>query len=359
LIFFFHFPFDLFKYLVTDYFVNDIFGNKTGKSRPLSLPGVPDTMYPHTSSETTIMVSDRRDPDIIKGDPYLINYPSIVAVADENGSNLELIEFFDCIGGAMWSMRHYAKSPLVRSVRNCGSSMRYLLKPGRCDLDLQGSSFPAGICGAGVDEAEIAISYIGLGGGGVGASGCRSFAGGILRCRNEPSGGGRKAGATIWLPRRQRVLIGVDDTDTPEEGATWTLTHNIARTIEDEHSRYLSHTIVQLYPVPYRTKNCVSIVCEFASSDPGSLIGKYQHLLEKYTLSDDTGMAAFTGFDPAALLLFGQMVKRGEVRRDLIPAPADGNLELLIEGRGVIGAVAAIPFYTRFEEALTLWTGSE
>jgi tRNA(Ile2) C34 agmatinyltransferase TiaS len=51
------------------------------------------------------------------------------------------------------------------------------------------------------------------------------------------------------------------------------------------------------------------------------------------------------------------MVKRGEVRRDLIPTTTDGKLELRMEGRGIIGAVAAIPYYTRFAEALSLWTG--
>jgi methanogenesis imperfect marker protein 11 len=282
----------------------------------------------------------------------------IVAVADEQGTAVELVEFFDCIGGAMWSKHHYAQSPVVQSVRNCGSTMRYLLNPGTADLDLQGSRFPAGICGAGVDDNEIEISYIGLGGGGVGASACRSFAGGVLRCRNDPSGGGKRAGSTIWLPRRQRVLIGIDDTDTPDDGATWTLAHNIARAVEDDASRYLSHTIVQLYPVPYRTKNCVSIVCEFASSEPAMLVDRFKRLLERYTLSEDTGMAVFTGFDPLALLPFGWAVKNGEVRKDLIPDSGGGELELILEGRGIIGAVAALPFFTQYEEALLLWTGS-
>jgi methanogenesis imperfect marker protein 11 len=314
-------------------------------------------MPPDAPERSAVSMSGSNETDKMGKDPYLIHYPSIVAVTDENGTAVELIEFFDCIGGAMWSMHHYAKSPIVRSVRNCGATMRYLLNPGRSELDLQGSSFPAGIFGAEVGGEEIAVSYIGLGGGGVGASGCRSFAGGVLRCRNDPSGGGKKAGATIWLPKRQRVLIGVDDTDTPDEGATWTLTHNIARAVEDKNSRYLSHTIVQLFPVPYRTKNCVSIVCEFASSDPDSLIRGYQDLLEKYTLSEDTGMAAFTGFDPQILVPFGNSVKRGEVPWGSIPESADGKLKLIMEGRGLIGAVAAIPFYTRFEEALSLWNG--
>ena len=50
-------------------------------------------------------------------DPYTIQYPQIVAVADESGERVELIEFFDCTGGAMWVKRHYAQSPLVHSVR--------------------------------------------------------------------------------------------------------------------------------------------------------------------------------------------------------------------------------------------------
>jgi methanogenesis imperfect marker protein 11 len=313
-------------------------------------------MKPHDRSGSPYK-PERRDREELN-DPYIVQYPMIVAVADEQGTALELVEFFDCIGGAMWSKHHYAQSPVVQSVRNCGSTMRYLLNPGTADLDLQGSRFPAGICGAEVDNDEIEISYIGLGGGGVGASACRSFAGGVIRCRNDPYGGGKRAGSTIWLPRRQRVLIGIDDTDTPDDGATWTLAHNIARAVEDDVSRYLSHTIVQLYPVPYRTKNCVSIVCEFASSEPAMLVERFRRLLERYTLSEDTGMAVFNGFDPLELLPFGWAVKKGEVRKDLIPDSEGGELELILEERGIIGAVAALPFFTRYEEALLLWTGS-
>src|SRR5512139_2079608 len=223
-------------------------------------------------------------------EPYVIHYPRIVAVADESGERVELIEFFNCTGGAMWSKCHYAQSPLVEGVRCVGSSMRYSLKSGTTDLALEGSRFPAGISACTVDDREIAVTYIGMGGGGVGAAACRSDARGVLRSRSDPAGGGKVAGATIWLPRMQRVLIGVDDTDTPEEGATWTLVHNIACAVEDECSVYLSHTIVQLFPVPYRTKNCVALVAEFATRDPEDLASRFRQLLERYTLSQKTGM---------------------------------------------------------------------
>jgi methanogenesis imperfect marker protein 11 len=156
----------------------------------------------------------------------------------------------------------------------------------------------------------------------------------------------------------QRVLIGVDDTDTPEEGATWTLVHNIARAVEDERSVYLSHTIVQLFPVPYRTKNCVALVVEFATRDPEGLVVRFHRLLEKYTLSKKTGMAVYTGFAPTEeLLAYGRKVKRGEVDIGLPDSIQDPRLRIVMNGRGIVGAVAAIPFFTKYEEALELCSG--
>jgi len=291
-------------------------------------------------------------------EPYVIHYPRIVAVADDDGEKVELIEFFDCIGGAMWSKHHYAQSPIVQDVRCVGSTMRYSLKTGIVDLALEGSRFPAGISACTTDESEIAVTYIGMGGGGVGAAACRSDAAGVLRSKSDPSGGGKVASATIWLPRMQRVLIGVDDTDTPEEGATWTLVHNVARAVENEHSIYLSHTIVQLFPVPYRTKNCVGLVAEFATNDPEGLVERFHRLLERYTLSGKTGMAVYTGFTPSdELLTYGRKVKRGEVDAGLLDKIGDSRLRVVMNGRGLVGAVAAIPFYTNYEEALALCNG--
>jgi methanogenesis imperfect marker protein 11 len=291
-------------------------------------------------------------------EPYVIHYPRIVAVTDATGSQVELIEFFDCLGGAMWSKHHYAQSPLVKNVHCAGQTMRYLLTPGTVDLALEGSRFPAGISSCVVDTSEIAITYIGMGGGGVGATTCRTDAAGVLRSRSDESGGGKVAGSTIWLPRRQRILIGVDDTDTPDHGATWTLVHNIAKAVEDEQSVYLSHTIVQLFPVPYRTKNCVSLVAEFATTDAQGLVDRFRRLLEKYTLSEKTGMAVYTAFSPSAKLLeYGRKVKRGEIAPGVLERLDDKDLRIEMNGRGIIGAVAAIPFYTRFEEALELCSG--
>jgi len=230
-----------------------------------------------------------------------------------------------------------------RDVWNCPSRARGF-RPGSPGSSETGTGWPSATSGSAA--------------GGVGAAGSRSRAAGIDRAEADPCGGGRRAGSKVWLPERQRVLIGIDDTDTPENGATWTLAHNIARAVESDDDVYLSHTIVQLYPVRFRTKNCVGVVLEFASDDPARLIGRVRGLLEEYTLSDETGMAAFTGFDPAALRPFADAVKQGEVGSEqLASVTSTPGLTLHLTGRGVIGAIAAIPFFTRYEEALSLWDG--
>lgn len=290
-------------------------------------------------------------------DPYIVPYRRLAAVAGRSPDEIELVEFYDCLGGAMWSRHHYRQSPLVRDARCVGPSIRYLLTEGTVDLPLEGSRFPAGIAGVERCGDQLAITYVGIGGGGVGAAGSRSQAGGLSRARADPCGGGKWASSTVWVPLLQRVLIGIDDTDTPEAGATWTLAHTIARAVESEEDVYLSHTIVQLFPVRFRTKNCVAIVVEFASRDPAGLTARFQSLLEKYTLSGETGMAVFVGFDPSPLRPFAERVKRGEIDPCELQRIDQPGLQITMAGRGAVGAVAAIPFYTDFEEALALWDG--
>ena len=69
-------------------------------------------------------------------------------------------------------------------------------------------------------------------------------------------------------------------------------------------------------------------------------------------------MAVYTGFTPSEELLeYGRKVKRGEIEPGVLGLLDDKNLRILMNGRGIIGAVAAIPFYTRYEEALELCSG--
>jgi len=102
----------------------------------------------------------------------------------------------------------------------------------------------------------------------------------------------------------------------------------------------------------------VGLVVEFATNDPEGLVDRFHRLLEKYTLSKKTGMAVYAGFSPSEdLLSYGRKVKRGEVEPGLLESVHDPRLRVIMNGRGIVGAVAAIPFFTNYEEALELCSG--
>ena len=239
--------------------------------------------------------------------PYVVVYKQIHAVVDDEGSRLELIERSNCYGGSAWARYHYCRGPLVKSCRNIGEWFRYTIEPGAVDLDLVSSKRSAGIESVAVNGREVEVTYAGLGGGGVGATLSRAGAEDVLRYEATESGGGRVARGTIVLPRRERMIIGIDDTDSKTEGATWSLVHNIAQKVDRKEARYISHSLVQLFPVPTKTQNCVATVVEFAClpDKAEGMLSKFKALLRKYSVSSQTGMAVFRDYDPSSLLPFG------------------------------------------------------
>ena len=129
------------------------------------------------------------------------------------------------------------------------------------------------------------VTYVGLGGGGVGATLSRAGAEDVLRYEATESGGGRVARGTIVLPRRERMIIGVDDTDSKTQGATWTLVHNIAQKVDRKEARYISHSLVQLFP-DSRTSLAFAALARAVVQEPltmrpkGSLQFFWKRLLE-------------------------------------------------------------------------------
>jgi methanogenesis imperfect marker protein 11 len=286
--------------------------------------------------------------------PWIVPYKDIVAIAGTGC--VELIETTNCYGGAAWARYHYAlSSPLIVTSRVLGNTTRYLIKEGTSHLKLKASVSAGGIESIQLLKDTIKVTYAGLGGGGVGATMCRALAHDVIDYDLTPAGGGKLSRGTLTLPRRSRIIIGVDDTDTKEEGATWSLVNNIAAMVDSESLRYVSHAIVQLYPVKAKTKNCVATVVEFASLDDDKPIKKFKKLLEELSLSDKTGMAVLKSFSAELLLDFGNATRSGEVSFSAaIEAANAAGVEVCLEGRGIIGAVAALPFFSQSDESVKL-----
>lgn len=290
-------------------------------------------------------------------DPYNIAYKGIYAVADRKNELVEIMEHSNCYGGSAWALYHYSKSPLVIKSRAVGDMMRYLVRVGHSPLALQSSIAAAGIESVIVKDKEIEITYSGLGGGGVGATTCRAYANGVLRCNITESGGGKRASGTIVVPRRERVLVGIDNTDSKEVGATWTLAHNIADAVDTLEHKYISHTLVQLYPVPEKTQNCVSTVLEFAciGGAKKELLAKIRKGLLKYSVSPETGMVALSDFDASMLMEYSRLCRSRMITEELaIKTAGESGVEICIDGKGIIGALAALPWFSRNDEAVII-----
>jgi len=288
-------------------------------------------------------------------DPYTVPYKAIYAICDKENKLVEIIEHSNCYGGSAWARFHFSKSPLVISSGASGNIIRYLVKTGKSELHLSSSVSAAGIESVIVEGEKVEITYAGLGGGGIGATTCRARAEDVLSYNISEAGGKKLGRGTIVVPRRERLLIGVDDTDSREEGATWSLMHNIAHVLDSEKARYISHSLVQLYPVAAKTQNCVSTVLEFAclKNQERALLEEVRSALEEYSVSRETGMVALSSFDAEDLVEYSRLCRTLEIQRDLALETARKlGVEIWMDGNGVIGALAALPWFGRQDESV-------
>lgn len=160
-------------------------------------------------------------------------------------------------------------------------------------------------------------------------------------------GGAHKAEVEIVTPKMVRVIIGVDDTDTKEKGASWVTMMKLGR--ECPVGKFLEHKIIQLNPkAPNKTTNCCSTAVSFAVTEDEipQLTDFAKAYLKDNTYSDDTVMTVFKGLKiPSGLERFGWEAKHILFEdADARKAAAENGVEIVeITGtKGVIGAVAAI-----------------
>jgi methanogenesis imperfect marker protein 11 len=220
------------------------------------------------------------------------------------------------------------------------------LKFGAASKDLGGQGLKA----VKIDGDKVRTTWVGLAGASVGIGVCMPQGPGTI-CAEYPDdikiGGAHQIEVTVVTPKLVRVLIGVDDTDTREKGATWASVLKIARASTIGH--FLEHKIIQLNPeAPEKTTNCTSSAVSFAvpEKDVEALIQYFVDSVRKETLSDHTVVAAFVGLKvPDPLVKYGWEAKSILYKVDSAYRVAKQNGVHIIEitGKGgAIGAVSAI-----------------
>ncbi|MGQ9760108.1 MAG: methanogenesis marker protein 11 [Candidatus Methanomethylicaceae archaeon] len=305
---------------------------------------------------------------ILSSKAWVSPHNKVLAMVDEKHGVVELVEEHargTCFGGSAWSLYHYTKnSPSIFWSKREGTRIFYKIRsPTRgMAVPLTPSFSPASIDSVVIEGEKVKVTYSGLAGAGV-ATLTRAMAAGVEGVDVMDWGGGSKLGrATIILPKKEKIVIGVDDTDRRDEGATWSLVNEIAYNLSIEMGvDYLEHSIVQLYPQnPFKTQNCVSISVSFAvfPDQKFQLIESFRRRLEESTLSNETGMAVFHGvIVDERLMDFARKTKLGMVELDealTVASKCKVDLVKFKGERGLIGALAAIPFVDSPDDAVRL-----
>lgn len=277
---------------------------------------------------------------------------------------VEIVEYHPCVSGSHWIVNQYQRTSdlILKSYRD-GNKHVFITRTGKTPLELKASVNAAGIEEVAVEGDEVRVVHAGLAGAGVGAAMCRGMAEGVKRVELYDVGGGSKLGkAAVITPRMEKIVLGLDDTDTKDEGATWTMAHNMGMELAKFGFKYIDHVIVQLYPHnPHKTQNCVSVALTFAvkPGEKNKLIEKAIKILKEKTLSQKTAIAVLEGINiPLSLREYAERTKKSMINVDEAEKVAkELGIELIeITGsQGKIGALAALGLYDDVEEAVKVY----
>lgn len=197
---------------------------------------------------------------------------------------------------------------------------------------------------------DVVTRWKGLAGAGLGLAASLGLAAGVLEFRGaglDAVGGNRAVEMEVVTPGLHRLLIGIDDTDTPQGGATWALAREATAGLED--MAVLSLRVVQLFPgVPTKTTNCVATLIEGAVAPwmKEAVKIEVRGRVESLAKSGEVGLAFVEGVVINRFAQAEAFCKRA--RRQIVgEKDAQGvaraiGAQVALDGRGTIGAVAAL-----------------
>lgn len=201
-----------------------------------------------------------------------------------------------------------------------------------------------------VEGDEVRTTWFGIAGATVGIGACIPQCSDVIRTEYPDDfqiGGAHRAHVDIITPKMVRVIIGIDDTDTKERGASWVVSLKLG--MECPIGRFLEHKIIQLNPkVPNKTTNCCSTAVSFAVKEEEipALIEYAVDFVRKQSYSEDAVITVFQGLEvPEKLRDYGWSCKSVlYTTDDAIKVAEETGVQIIsVTGlKGVIGAVAAI-----------------
>ncbi len=275
-------------------------------------------------------------------------------IVDEKNGVAQIIETCTARGPIEWDIVNRKRTGgVINDLRLEGTTVTMDAVIGKRDLRFGPASSELG--GQGIEELivegdRVRTVWKGIAGASVGIGACIPQAETVIETvypDDFKMGGAHRANVEIVTPKMVRVIIGVDDTDTKEKGASWVTSLRMATTCP--YGKFLEHKIVQLNPkAPNKTTNCCSTAASFAvePKDVDKLIDYCKDFVAKDTVSDDTVMTVFSGLRiPKALEKWSWDAKSVlYTKEDALKVAQENGVDVVyITGdKGAIGAVAAI-----------------
>ncbi len=275
-------------------------------------------------------------------------------IVDEKAGVAQIIE--KCVGqGPMeWDAVNRRRTKgVINSVKLMSGMIVMDAEIGEKEISfgpVQADTGGQGIKALKVEGDEVRTTWYGIAGASVGIGACIAQCPDVIRTEYPDDfkiGGAHRAHVDIITPKYVRVVIGVDDTDTKEKGASWVTSLRLGT--QCPIGKFIEHRIIQLNPkAPNKTTNCCSTAVSFAvkEEDIPALIEFATEFVRKESYSDDTVITVFKGLQiPEPLKDFGWSCKTVLYKpEDAIRIAEENGVQIIsVTGmKGVIGAVAAI-----------------
>ena len=278
----------------------------------------------------------------------------LITMVDEKTNRAKIIEECCAQGPVEWdAVNRLRAKGVVEHVEVHGTTLIMDAKVGEGEVKFGPASRDTGgqaLKSLVINGDKVETTWIGLAGASVGVGACLPQAEGVEKAEflsDSLVGGSKKVEIRITTPLHKRMIVGIDDTDTKEKGATWVLGLKMAR--EMPHGVFLSHKIVQLNPhAPQKTTNCASTAVSFAvrPDDKKKAVSWAEEFVRNNTYSDQTSIAVFEGLEiPRKLVRYGADAKETILSihdAEHIGRQCGVDLIEVTGERGSIGAVAAI-----------------
>lgn len=278
----------------------------------------------------------------------------LYTIVDEKNGLAKVIETCSARGPMEWDIVNRKRTGgVIKDIVLDGHTMIMDAVVGEKELRFGPAS--AEIGGQGLESLRVVgdrvhTKWRGIAGASVGIGACLPQADGVIETIYPDDfkiGGAYTASTEIVTPKMIRVIVGVDDTDTPQQGASWVASLKMGMSCP--YGRFLEHKIIQLNPkAPNKTTNCCSTAVSFAvePKDLDKLVDYCKEFIRKESYSDDTVMTVFTGLKQSDALVDWSWKAKSVLYtpEEAVRVAEENDVEVIyITGKkGVIGAVAAI-----------------